>query len=444
MIAVSTVRIIDYDCDYDNHNEGIPVSELSRQSTSVTISGSRLSAAAPMPAATAARRRFPAGPPPLSLYIHMPWCLRKCPYCDFNSHQVVGPLPEQDYVDALLADLDAQLGQATGRGHPGRRPLRSVFIGGGTPSLFSGAAVARLLDGVLARCELSTDAEITLEANPGRVDALHLAGYRRAGVNRLSIGVQSLSAPHLKALGRVHSPAQAREAVAKARAAGFDNINLDLMFGLPGQGPAAAAADLDALITLAPEHISYYELTLEPDTALARAAPDRPAPDTVDAMQEQGIARLASAGYARYEVSAFARDGRHCRHNLNYWRFGDYIGIGAGAQGKLTDVVTGQVERRTCKGSPGAYLASADRQSERVRLDDADLVLEFALNALRLTAGVAVPSFTARTGLPAARLEPARSRMVAAGLLAPDPARLAATPLGLRFLNDLVAGFFET
>jgi oxygen-independent coproporphyrinogen-3 oxidase len=341
-------------------------------------------------------------------------------------------------VDALLADLDAQRVPVAAR-----RPLQSIFIGGGTPSLFSGTAVARLLDGVRARCELAADAEITLEANPGTVDAGHFAAYRRAGVNRLSIGVQSLSAGHLEALGRIHDPAQARDAVATARAAGFDNINLDMMFGLPGQSIAAARADLDALIALEPEHISYYQLTIEPNTAFAHTPPQTPNHDTLDAMQEQGIARLAAAGYARYEVSAFARDGRRCRHNLNYWRFGDYLGIGAGAHGKLTDTATGEVYRRTSTRSPRTYLASADKQSSRFRLDDADLVLELALNALRLTEGVEATLFTARTGLPATRLEPARSRALADGLLEPAPDRLVATPLGLRFLDDLVAGFGE-
>jgi len=394
-------------------------------------------------AATGGRRHFPAGPPPLALYVHLPWCMRKCPYCDFNSHQAADPLPEQAYVDALLADLDAQWHELGVGDCLPPRPLQSIFIGGGTPSLFSGTAVARLLDGVRGVCALAADVEITLEANPGAIDAGHFAAYRRAGVNRLSIGVQSLSARHLEALGRIHDPAQARAAVATARAAGFENINLDLMFGLPGQDLAEAAADLEALIALEPAHISYYQLTLEPNTAFARAPPQMPSHDSLDAMQEQGIARLAVAGYARYEVSAFARDGRRCRHNLNYWRFGDYLGIGAGAHSKLTDIATGGVRRRVARRSPRAYLASLHNESSRSLLDDVDLVLEFALNALRLTDGVEASLFTARTGLPAARLSTARSQMEAIGLLEPDPSRLVATPLGQRFLNDLVAGFAE-
>jgi oxygen-independent coproporphyrinogen-3 oxidase len=384
----------------------------------------------------AAGRQFAAGPPPLALYVHLPWCVRKCPYCDFNSHAADRALPEQAYVDALLSDLDDQLGSPAAR-----RPLVSVFIGGGTPSLFSGAAIGRLLDGVRARCELADDVEITLEANPGAVDAGHFHGYRQAGVNRLSIGVQSLSAGHLDALGRIHDPAQARAAVTAARAAGFDNINLDMMFGLPGQSVQEAGADLDALIALAPEHISYYQLTLEPNTAFAHAPPNVPDEDALDAMQQQGTARLAGAGFGRYEVSAYARAGRRCRHNCNYWRFGDYLGIGAGAHGKLTDSRSGRVERRTVHRSPPVYLARTDKLSSRRELDDADLVLEFALNALRLVDGVDIALFTAHTGLPAERLGPARARLEAAGLLRPRQERLAATPLGQRFLNDVVAGF---
>jgi oxygen-independent coproporphyrinogen-3 oxidase len=368
--------------------------------------------------------------------------VRKCPYCDFNSHAAPAALPAHAYVSALLRDLDARLAVAAAR-----RRIASIFVGGGTPSLFPGNAIARLLDGVRARCTLNDEAEITLEANPGAVDARHFAAYRAAGVNRLSIGVQSLSAEHLSALGRIHDPAQARHAVALARAAGFDNLNLDLMFGLPRQTLAQARADLDALIALAPEHISYYQLTLEPNTAFAHAPPPVPDEDALDAMQEQGIAQLAAAGYQRYEVSAFARSRRRCRHNLNYWRFGDYLGIGAGAHGKLSDPSTGRVERHAAPRSPKDYLAGetpADRSRPRTRwLTDTDLVLEFALNALRLFDGVETDLFTAHTGLPATRLEPARAKAVAAGLLAPDPSRLVATPLGLRFLNDLVAGFAE-
>lgn len=388
--------------------------------------------------AAAVQRRFGVGPPPLALYVHLPWCLSKCPYCDFNSHAASGPLAEAAYVDALLADLDAQLAA------PGAsRALTSVFIGGGTPSLFSGGALARMLEGIRGRCGLAADAEVTLEANPGALDAGHFRAYRAAGVNRLSIGVQSLSALHLAALGRIHDPDQARAAVAAARAAGFENINLDMMFGLPRQTPAQARADLEALIALGPEHISYYQLTLEPNTAFAHAPPPVPDHDSLDAMAEQGAVQLAAAGYGHYEISAHARDGCRCRHNLNYWQFGDYLGIGAGAHGKVTTVTTGAVERRSNKRAPADYLAAANKLGTRRWLDDADLVLEFALNALRLVGGVETALFTARTGLAPDRLAAARARVTAAGLLEPVQERLAATPLGQRFLNDLVAGFAE-
>ncbi len=380
--------------------------------------------------------RYLDDPPPLALYVHLPWCVHKCPYCDFNSHRLAAALPERAYVDALLADLDAQVAAPAAA-----RPLVSVFLGGGTPSLFSGAALRRLLDGIRTRCDLVPGAEITLEANPGAGDAGHFRAYRQAGVNRLSIGVQSLSAPQLRALGRIHDPSQARAAVAAARAAGFENINLDMMFGLPGQDLAAARADLDALMALNPEHLSYYQLTLEPNTAFAHAPPSLPDDDILDAMQEHGVERLAAAGFRRYEVSAYARPGRRCRHNLNYWRFGDYLGIGAGAHGKLTNVDAGVVERRANRLSPAAYLAAPEMPSSHRRLGDDDLVLEFALNALRLLGGVEVALFTARTGLRADRLASARARLTAAGLLQPRPARLAATPLGQRFLNDVVAAF---
>lgn len=370
--------------------------------------------------------------------MHLPWCVRKCPYCDFNSHRAGDALPEARYVDALLADLDAQLASAAAR-----RPIGSVFIGGGTPSLFSGAAVSALLDGVRARCELAPDAEITLEANPGAADSARFAAYRRAGVNRLSIGVQSLDAEQLRRLGRIHDPVQARDALRQARTAGFDNINLDLMFGLPGQDLGAARSDLARLIDLGPEHISYYQLTLEPNTAFAHDPPTLPEHDLLDDMQERGVEQLAAAGYARYEVSAYARDGRRCRHNLNYWRFGDYLGIGAGAHGKLTDVATGGVERRARRRSPTDYLEREDKQSSRMLLADTDLVLEFALNALRLTEGVESALFPRHTGLPGRLLAPIRARATTAGLLLDEPARLAPTVFGQRFLNDLVALFAD-
>ena len=376
--------------------------------------------------------------PPLALYIHTPWCLRKCPYCDFNSHAAGLAPPFADYVARLLADLEQDLcGPASGR------PLTSIFIGGGTPSLFPGTAIQRLLDGVRARTVVAPDCEITLEANPGAADAARFAAYRQAGVNRLSIGVQSLDAGMLARLGRIHDPAAARAAIGAARAAGIDNLNLDLMFALPEQTLAQAEADLAALIDLAPAHISYYQLTLEPDTPFHRAPPPLPDGDLAADMAAAGRARLGEAGYAQYEVSAYASPGRQCRHNLNYWRFGDYLGIGAGAHGKLTDPRSGAIRRTAKWERPALYLASpptALRASTR-DLSDADRVFEFALNALRLTAGFERGLFTARTGLPWSRIEPLVAAALADGLLAVTADRILPTELGRAFTDDLVMRF---
>jgi len=387
----------------------------------------------------AAARPLPAGVPPLALYVHVPWCVRKCPYCDFNSHTAAGVLPEAEYIGALLTDLDLELAQVGQH-----RRLVSVFIGGGTPSLLSGAAVARLFDGLRDRRLLAADTEVTLEANPGAIDASPFARYREAGVDRLSIGVQSLSNRHLQALGRIHDPRQARAAVAAARAAGFDNLNLDLMFGLPEQGLAGARNDLEALLALAPQHVSYYQLTLEPNTPFHHAPPRLPDEDLVADMQEQGLRLLAAAGFARYEVSAFARSGSRCRHNLNYWTFGDYIGIGAGAHGKLTDPQSGSIRRRTKKRQPQAYVDAVrrgDPMSSERRLARGDLMLEFALNAFRLVEGVEPALFEARTGLRWQEIAGRVEQAVADGLLANDETRLRPTALGLRFANELIARF---
>jgi putative oxygen-independent coproporphyrinogen III oxidase len=387
-----------------------------------------------------AGRCFAAGPPPLSLYVHLPWCVRKCPYCDFNSHVAGQQIPERRYLDALLEDLEVQLGRASAE-----RLLRSVFIGGGTPSLFSGAAIARLLDGIRHHCRLAADVEITLEANPGAVDAGHFDAYLRAGVNRLSIGVQSLSAPHLSALGRIHDPAQALAAHAAARRAGFGNINLDMMFGLPRQSVVQARDDLARLIDLQPEHISYYQLTLEPNTAFAHSPPPVAKDDQLCDMQEQGMVLLAAAGYRRYEVSAYARPECRCRHNLNYWRFGDYIGIGAGAHGKLTNTASGTVERRICRRHPDAYMGMASgtdsRVSSRFLLTNDDLVLEFALNALRLVDGVEARLFEHHTGLALKCLDAVLVQARNDGLLLVEAGLIRPSELGLRFLNLLVERF---
>ena len=380
--------------------------------------------------------------PPLSLYAHTPWCLRKCPYCDFNSHAAAAEPPFARYVERLLSDLDEELS------HPGAgRPLASIFIGGGTPSLFPGASIAALLDGVRARTTFAPNCEITLEANPGAADNARLADYRRCGVNRLSIGIQSLSAHQLERLGRIHDPVAARAAVAAARAAGFDNLNLDLMFALPGQTLEQARDDLVDLIALAPEHVSYYQLTLEPNTAFhGDPPPDLPDPDLAADLAAQGREILAAAGYVQYEVSAYARPGLRCRHNLNYWRFGDYLGIGAGAHGKLTDPAAGRIRRRAKLRHPNAYLkapAGVRVSSERI-LDDQDLVFEFALNAFRLTDGFEAVLFTEVTGLAWSRIEAAVLMAQDDGLLRVREGRVEPTPLGRDFLDSLVARFLPT
>lgn len=384
---------------------------------------------------------FAGGLPPLALYLHLPWCVQKCGYCDFNSYAQPDVLPEGAYIDALLRDLELELARLGGV-----RPLVSIYIGGGTPSLFSAAAMTRLLDGIAALLPLSPTTEISLEANPGTADAGRFAGYAAAGINRLSIGVQSLSRVQLQRLGRIHDPAQARATVAMARQAGFAHLNLDLMFGLPGQGLAAAGADLAAVLEMAPEQVSYYQLTIEPNTAFQRDPPSLPDPDLVDEMQQQGLAMLGAAGYTRYEISSCARPGHRCVHNLNYWTFGDYLGLGAGAHGKLTDAASGRVQRRTKLRSPRRYLAARDPTSGVRVLDAGDLVLEFALNALRLPAGFTLDLFPARTGLAPAAIADIVARAIDDGLMEQWPTargqlRLRPSALGLRFLNDLIARF---
>ncbi|MBK5929855.1 YggW family oxidoreductase [Halochromatium salexigens] len=386
------------------------------------------------------------GPPPLALYVHLPWCVRKCPYCDFNSHALREGLPEAAYIDALLRDLEAERVRVATTADRDR-PLISIFIGGGTPSLFSGAAMRRLLDGVRSRFVVAEDAEVTLEANPGTVDAAHFAGYAEAGVNRLSIGVQSMSDRSLERLGRIHASADAERAVAAARAAGISNLNLDLMFALPGQDLAAAREDVQRLLALAPTHLSYYELTLEPNTAFHQQPPALPDPDLADAIQQQGFEQLAAAGFERYEISAFARPGHRCRHNLNYWRFGDYLGIGAGAHGKLSDARSGRVERRVKRRHPTAYLEADEPTSAVQTLSEQDLIEEFALNAFRLVEGFTAAELERNTGLSAEALAPGVRAAAELGLVsrvdtgAADPIVIRPTARGLAFLNDLIAGF---
>jgi oxygen-independent coproporphyrinogen-3 oxidase len=380
------------------------------------------------------------GLPPLSLYVHVPWCLRKCPYCDFNSHewrgQAAGP-PEGEYVDALTTDLEQALPAVWGR------RVGTVFIGGGTPSLLSPGAIDRLLAAIRARVPLSPTAEITMEANPGTFERDRFAGYREAGVNRLSIGVQSFEPRMLEALGRVHGAEEARAAAAAAVEL-FDEVNLDLMFGLPGQRVEDALADVEQALAFRTTHLSCYELTIEPNTLFHRRPPRLPDEDDVDAMAGAIEQRLARAGFEHYEVSAYARPGHLCSHNLNYWRFGDYLGIGAGAHAKVS--LPDRVVREVRYKQPRQYLERAlagDAVMERRDVPAAELGFEFMLNALRLTDGVPAQLFTERTGLPIAAIAREIEAATRRGLLDPDPAFLRPTSLGRRFLNELIAMFLR-
>ncbi|WP_278958973.1 radical SAM family heme chaperone HemW [Aquipseudomonas alcaligenes] len=373
--------------------------------------------------------------PPLALYIHIPWCVRKCPYCDFNSHAAGPSLPEEEYVDALLADLDQDLGHVHGR------ELTSIFFGGGTPSLFSAKALARLLQGVQQRVPFASDIEITLEANPGTFEQAKFRDYRSLGINRLSIGVQSFQEAKLKALGRIHNGDEAIRAADMARAAGFDNFNLDLMHGLPEQSIEDALYDLRTAIAQGPTHLSWYQLTMEPNTVFWSQPPQLPEDDLLWDIQEAGQALLAAEGYAQYEVSAYARTGRQARHNLNYWSFGDFLGIGAGAHAKLS-APDGRIVRTWKTRLPKDYLdpAKAFQAGERV-LNAEELPFEFLMNVLRLTEGAPAALFEQRTGLPLASLEQARREAEARQLLLADPTRLVATREGQLFLNDLLQHF---
>ena len=386
--------------------------------------------------------------PPLSLYVHMPWCVKKCPYCDFNSHGLRGaPPPYAEYVELLLADLDADLADfgTAARDHEiGSRPLISIFFGGGTPSLFAPELIARFLDGARARLPFASDCEITLETNPGTVEHGRFDGYLAAGVNRLSFGIQSFDDDKLRRLGRIHSAAEAAAAVKSAQDAGYANLNLDLMYALPEQTLDGALADVERAIALSPTHLSHYQLTLEPNTAFAANPPPLPDDDHAWAMQEACEARLAQAGYGQYEISAYAQPGRRCAHNLNYWRFGDYLGIGAGAHGKLSDATAGSVHRRWKTRHPRAYMEAAAGPA-RIGGDNVvgadELPFEYMLNALRLVDGVPLADFAERTGLPPDRIAAPLAEAHRRGWLADDPKRLRTTALGQRFLNDVIASF---
>jgi len=375
---------------------------------------------------------------PLALYVHFPWCVRKCPYCDFNSHEARGSIPESTYVDALLADLEQDLPRA------GARSVESVFVGGGTPSLFSPKVLERLMTGLRARLPLRPDAEFTLEANPGAMERGKFAEFRAVGVSRLSIGVQSFDDEQLRRLGRIHDRRAALAAAEAAHAAGLGNFNLDLMFGLRGQTVARALADIADAVALQPAHLSHYQLTIEPNTVFHRSPPTLPDDETTDDMQRRAQEELARHGYERYEVSAYAQANRRCRHNLNYWEFGDYRGMRAGAHGKLTDPATGRIHRLWKRKHPRDYLAAAGtpaRIGGDAPIDQTDLPVEFLMNALRLVEGVPAELFTGRTGLPLTVLEPGLGRARERGLMAMNGDRLRPTEPGLRFLNDLLREF---
>lgn len=378
--------------------------------------------------------------PPLSLYLHIPWCVRKCPYCDFNSHAQNGDIPEAAYVDALLADLanDADLWDG--------RPLVSIFMGGGTPSLFSPQAYERLLAGINARIPFASDIEITLEANPGTVEQAKFQAYRSLGINRLSIGVQSFHPAHLEKLGRIHGQQEAIRAAESARLAGFDNFNLDLMHGLPNQSVAEALADLAQAVALSPTHLSWYQLTIEPNTVFYRHPPALPDDDTLWAIQEAGQQYLADQGFQQYEVSAYAQPGKMCRHNRQYWEFADYLALGAGAHGKITR--NGAVWRYQKTRLPKDYLAAAHALSSEKKFTasagfvrDEEVVFEFMLNALRLRDGVPLHYFSERTGLPLSQIENTVRALQADGLLQPSATQLACTVQGFNYLNQVLAHF---
>ena len=382
--------------------------------------------------------------PPLALYVHMPWCVKKCPYCDFNSHGLRGEPPYAKYVEMLLADLDADRADFGSALHG--RPIVSVFFGGGTPSLFTPELIDRFLDSARARLPFDNACEITLETNPGTVEHGRFDGYLAAGVNRISFGIQSFDDDKLKRLGRIHSAIEAEAAVKSAQDAGVDNINLDLMYALPEQSLPGALADVDRAVALHPTHISHYQLTLEPNTAFAAHPPPLPDDDAAWAMQEACEARLAAAGYAQYEISAYAQPGRQCAHNLNYWRFGDYLGIGAGAHGKMTDSDSGEVLRRWKIRHPNAYLEAGggpSRVGGHAAVAIAELPFEYMLNALRLIDGVPASDFSARTGLPLDRIATQLAEGRRRGWLEDDAQRLGTTSLGQRFLNDVIASFLD-
>jgi putative oxygen-independent coproporphyrinogen III oxidase len=370
--------------------------------------------------------------PPLALYAHFPWCVQKCPYCDFNSHTLRDALPEDRYLETLLRDLDAQLPEVAGR------RLVSIFLGGGTPSLFSPAAIGRLIEHARARAGFAApDIEITLEANPGTIERGRFAEYRAAGVTRVSLGAQSFDERQLKLLGRIHSADETRRAAEELHAAGLANFNVDLMYALPGQTGAEAESDVRAALALEPAHLSQYHLTIEPGTLFAAAPPTQPGDEVVDDMLERSLRVLEAAGFGQYEVSGYARRDARCAHNLNYWTFGDYLGIGAGAHGKLSGA-DGSIVRTRQMREPRRYLAADPRSLARKSIGNRDLPFEFAMNGFRLVDGFEDDLFPARTGLEPQVLEQALAPLRARGLVERTSGRWRATPKGFRFLNEIL------
>jgi len=405
--------------------------------------GSATSATTPRNAATAALQYLQPGAlnlaalPPLALYVHWPWCVRKCPYCDFNSHESKEPIPEQAYLDALRADLEQSLPLIWGR------KIHTVFIGGGTPSLMSAAGLDRLMSDIRTLLPLDLDAEITMEANPGTFEADKFKAFRASGINRLSIGIQSFNSRHLQALGRIHDADEAIKAVEIAQA-NFDNFNLDLMYALPGQTLAEAEADVDTALGFAPPHLSLYHLTMEPNTVFAKYPPALPDDDESADIQDMIAARTAAAGYQHYEVSAYARPGHRARHNLNYWQFGDYLGIGAGAHSKLS--FPHRVLRQARYKQPASFMEAAAKGNavaEEREIGRADMGFEFMLNTLRLTEGFDPNLFGERTGMPINAIEGALNAAEAKGLIYRDFRVIRPTELGQRFLNDLQEMFLN-
>ncbi len=376
--------------------------------------------------------------PPLSLYIHLPWCVKKCPYCDFNSHASPDAIPAKEYITALIADLEQDLPLVWGR------PVHSVFFGGGTPSLFNAEQIGGILGAVRGRLNLVPGAEITLEANPGTIEHDSFAAYREAGINRVSLGVQSFSAAALRRLGRIHGPQEVHQAIASLHDAGLENFNLDLMYGLPQQTTAEAITDIDAALQHGPRHLSHYQLTLEPNTAFFAQPPALPAEDACWRMQEACAERLTAHGFEQYEISAWALPGERCAHNLNYWRFGDYLGIGAGAHGKVTLPAQAAIMRLSKKRHPKAYLQATmggDFRSTEHPVAAAELAFEFFLNQLRLRDGVRIADFEPRTGLGWSEVEKPVSLACAKGLLEERSGHLLPTELGWRFVNETQALF---